>query len=360
MDKEKTTRHNRVREALGKLYDQEPPYFREYLRRFKEDPTSRVFAPLAEAYRRLGRVDEAIEICREGLGHHPDFHGGRVALAKCFLDKKWYQEARAELERVVSAAPENLLAQRLMGDAALALRDRAQALHCYKMALLLSPNDVTLAEKVHALERDGERDIASDELIDAVAGRAPGERTPKDLAADTDEEMTASEADRDYEPERDLAAEDEAQAGGLWPDPSKEKEEEDSEISLMGDAPAPDAPPPAETTDADRAEIEALLGGDEGPDDDSFKIEHVSAIFNEETPDKAREITTGTLGDLYFQQGQHDRALRIFEKLAQKNPTPELMRKINACRVRLGVDHEALVRARKIETLRAILKKVRA
>src|SRR5580698_2425157 len=95
---EKTTRQNRVREALGRIYDNYPPYFREYLRRFREDPTSRVFAPLAEAYRRMGQVEEAIEICREGLEHHPDFHGGRVALAKCYIDKRLFAEARVELE----------------------------------------------------------------------------------------------------------------------------------------------------------------------------------------------------------------------------------------------------------------------
>jgi tetratricopeptide (TPR) repeat protein len=97
---EKVTRQNRVKEALGKIYDNYPPYFREYLRRFKEDPTSRVFAPLAEAYRRLGRVEEAIEIALEGLEHHPDFHGGRVTLAKCYIDKKKYSEAKAALEMI--------------------------------------------------------------------------------------------------------------------------------------------------------------------------------------------------------------------------------------------------------------------
>lgn len=154
MTSDKTTRQNRIREALGKLYDQQPPYFREYLRRFREDPTSRVFAPLAEAYRKLGQVDEAIEICREGLQHHPDFYSGRVALAKCLIEKKDYDNARLELERVVNSVPENLLAQRLLGETHLACGDLGGALHCFKMALLLSPADVALTEKVHHLEQE--------------------------------------------------------------------------------------------------------------------------------------------------------------------------------------------------------------
>jgi len=153
MTPDKITRQNRVREALGRIYHQHPPHFREYLQRFQEDPTSRVFAPLAEAYRKMGQVEEAIAICREGLEHHPDFHGGRVALAKCYIDKKKFAEARAELERVIQCLPENLLAQRLLGDTFIALHDPVSALHCYKMAVILSPQDVTLSEKVRELEK---------------------------------------------------------------------------------------------------------------------------------------------------------------------------------------------------------------
>src|SRR4051812_26198397 len=105
---------NRIREALSRIYDGQTPYFREYLRRYQEDPKSRVFAPLAEAYRRSGKVDDAIQICLEGLKHHPEFAGGRVALAKCYYDKKEFGACRDELELVVEKIPENLLAQRLL------------------------------------------------------------------------------------------------------------------------------------------------------------------------------------------------------------------------------------------------------
>ena len=58
-----------------------PPIIYEYLKKYQEDPSSRVFAPLAESYRKAGLADEAIEIAREGLRVHPNFVGGRVALA---------------------------------------------------------------------------------------------------------------------------------------------------------------------------------------------------------------------------------------------------------------------------------------
>ena len=47
---------------------------------------ARIFAPLAEAYRKAGLVDEAIEVAREGLRIHPNFVGGRVALGRALFD----------------------------------------------------------------------------------------------------------------------------------------------------------------------------------------------------------------------------------------------------------------------------------
>ncbi len=316
---EKTPRPNRIREALGQLHDQQPPYFREYLRRFQEDPTSRVFAPLAEAYRRLGRLDDAISICLEGLHHHPDFHGGRVILAKAYIAKNLFSEARTELERVVHAVPENLLGQRLLGDAYLALGNRPGALHCYKMALMLSPTDVPLAEKVHELESG----LA---VANPVLPIEP-------LSAPTLQSLPSS------------AEELEGDLPSFWTE----------EVPLEG----------LETEPVVLAEDSVGMGlqdifsaGEEENhiDDEAFKIGPLSAVFEDADQASKKEITTETLGDLYFSQGQFDKALRIFEKL---KPTPALQGKIQNCRARLGVDMGSLVRERKTELLRGLIQRVR-
>ena len=46
-----------------------------YLRSYSQDPTSRVFAPLGETYRKLGKLDEAIEVLNEGMKTHPKLRG---------------------------------------------------------------------------------------------------------------------------------------------------------------------------------------------------------------------------------------------------------------------------------------------
>lgn len=403
MTADKTTRQNRVREALGRLYDQQPPYFREYLRRFQEDPTSRVFAPLAEAYRRLGRVDEAIEICREGLEHHPDFHGGRVAYAKCLVDKKQFPDARRELERVVYAVPENLLAQRLLAEVNSILGDVDAALHAFKMALLLSPADVGLAEKVHQLEREsgppGQAAPVSIEVPPPApvvedwqpsddigfvpeASRPPAsardeyverdlQKTPDPLSPSNSLEALLNS---DEELGDDLAplwqVDENTGIGHLAPVPPKGAGHDDMFVAeplaaeaeglgMLDENSEEDDEAPLEIGSAEPVVdegLEALLGREENSAvDEPFKVEHVSQIFQDDQKGASpQEITTETLGDLYFSQGQFERALKIFEKLGDVN-SPEIARKIQACKSRLGVTREQMVRNRQIETLKKVL-----
>lgn len=80
------------------------------------DPSSLVFAALAEAYRKRKRLNQAIETCKKGLRVHPHFLSGRVALARAYADADKMDLARKELERVVLSASDNLVAQRLLGD----------------------------------------------------------------------------------------------------------------------------------------------------------------------------------------------------------------------------------------------------
>lgn len=129
-----------------------PPILYDYLRRYQEDPTSRVFAPLAEAYRKAGLVDEALDIAREGLKFHPHFSGGKVALARALFDKKNYVEVIEQLRSVVQDSPDNLVAQRLMAESCLMVGQVAEALTAYKMLLYFHPSDLETAAMVQELE----------------------------------------------------------------------------------------------------------------------------------------------------------------------------------------------------------------
>ena len=131
------------------------PVIYSYLKKYQEDPSSRVFAPLAEAYRKAGLVDEALEIAREGIQVHPSFVGGRVAYARALFDKKKYVEVTEELSSIVRDVPDNLMAQRLMAEASLLLGNLAESLNAYKMLLYFMPQDAEIAKIVDELETEG-------------------------------------------------------------------------------------------------------------------------------------------------------------------------------------------------------------
>jgi predicted Zn-dependent protease len=128
------------------------PLLYTYLRKYQEDPSSRVFAPLAEAYRKAGLVDDAIEIAQEGLRVHPRFVGGRVALARALFDKKRFDDVVQELSNVIHEVPDNLIAQRLFAESCLMLGRVAEALGAYKMLLYFHPHDPDTAKIVRELE----------------------------------------------------------------------------------------------------------------------------------------------------------------------------------------------------------------
>jgi len=134
------------------MSDKYPPLLLKYLKMFQDDPRSKIFAPLAECYRKMGLFDEAIEICKEGLAQHPDFIGGKVALARAYSEKKMYVQVRDLLTPLIDKIPDNLIAQRLLADACLILGYADEALNSYKMLLYFNPADTEVAGMVQELE----------------------------------------------------------------------------------------------------------------------------------------------------------------------------------------------------------------
>jgi tetratricopeptide (TPR) repeat protein len=74
------------------------------------EPGAAAFPAVAEAHRRTGRPEEAERVARAGLELRPDALAGRVALGLALLDLGRLDEARAELERVLSSVPDHPLA----------------------------------------------------------------------------------------------------------------------------------------------------------------------------------------------------------------------------------------------------------
>jgi tetratricopeptide (TPR) repeat protein len=88
----------------------------ELRRRVQRDPASIAFAQLAEEHRRAGQLEEAIGVARNGLMQHPAYLSARVTLGRALLELGQLDEAAAEFEFVVQAAPDNLTAVRQLAE----------------------------------------------------------------------------------------------------------------------------------------------------------------------------------------------------------------------------------------------------
>lgn len=161
-----------------------PEFVERYQLELSRNPRSRVFAALAEAYRKMGLLEEAKRICRFGCQAHPDFAGGHVAYAKVLLDLKALPEALTHLEAAARLSPDNLLAHTLMGETLIELRRPKDALKAFKMVLFLDPENARANQAVRKWEF-----LTADEYGQDVFSMKPIFQEPSEKENKADDEL---------------------------------------------------------------------------------------------------------------------------------------------------------------------------
>jgi tetratricopeptide (TPR) repeat protein len=152
----------------------------DLIERYKRAPDSRIFAPLADAYRKKGEVDKAIEIVEKGLEKFPQYASAHVILGKCFYDKGATERAKAEFTRVLDVDAENMVALKFMGEIFLAEDKRADAAEYFKKILVIDPTNEDVA---HALEEMEESFVIRE--IDLGGEKPVRDEHPRELATMT-------------------------------------------------------------------------------------------------------------------------------------------------------------------------------
>jgi tetratricopeptide (TPR) repeat protein len=148
-------RQGRVKEAL------------EALRRYRADPdlatpSALYYATAVLAGGLAGRLDWAVSVGREGLGHHPDSGPILVNTGSVLEHLGESEAAQALYTRAIGHHPAPAQAHKALGDQAYARGDREQARFQYEKAVKLDPrlgDDVYLRLGAIA-HRDGEVDVA--------------------------------------------------------------------------------------------------------------------------------------------------------------------------------------------------------
>jgi tetratricopeptide (TPR) repeat protein len=123
-------------------------------RRVQQDPASIAFAQLAEEYRRAGRFQDAINVCRAGLSIHPGYLSARVTLGRALIELDQLEDAQTELKLVLKSAQENFAAIRGLAEIYHRRGALSDALTQYRAALNLAPNDPDLLQTMNELRRE--------------------------------------------------------------------------------------------------------------------------------------------------------------------------------------------------------------
>jgi tetratricopeptide (TPR) repeat protein len=104
---------------------------RELEKRVAREPGSRFFVPLAEEYRKAGRLPEAIQALESGLALHDGYVAARIALARAHLEAGRIDDSVAAFSKALAEDPSNLVAAKALGDLHLSRGEPLEALKRY-------------------------------------------------------------------------------------------------------------------------------------------------------------------------------------------------------------------------------------
>lgn len=130
----------------------DPEFIERYQRLYDQDPKSQIFALLADAYRKVGKVLQAMAIIKEGLKYHPQMASAHLVLGRIYLDSNEVQKSLGPLQEATKLAPENILAHQYLAEAFLKLKRPKEALNAYKLIMLINPTDPLANKAIKKLE----------------------------------------------------------------------------------------------------------------------------------------------------------------------------------------------------------------
>jgi tetratricopeptide (TPR) repeat protein len=163
------------------------PELEKLERRYQEDP-GRNFAQLAESYRKLGRLDDALDVLRAHLTDRPNYVSGLVVLGRCLLDQQSDAEARETFERVLAVDAEHIIALKALGEIAERAQQIGAARGWYQRLLDIDPMNEDAAAALSRLPAGGEAPspveapqmpAAAEEVPAAPDEAAPAETAPE-------------------------------------------------------------------------------------------------------------------------------------------------------------------------------------
>ncbi len=278
----------------------------KYYNLYKKNPRSRVFAPLAESFRKLGMLDDAFKILKEGIKNHPNYVLGYIVLSHCYFDQEKYELTYNTLRPIIHQNADNISLQKIFAQACIHLGHLEEALDTFKYLLFLNPKDKYFAQEVKKLEDDllvGHKKLSLDQLI-----KSPDFEAEKvSLASFEDDWVQVSFVDQSQDEENNLLSIQGNQESLV-----------DSEDHWVMKKSASEVHPILKEEVIQEKSLEDDFFADEF--EEVGDIDDINAVtIPTESP-----IISHTLIDLYCSQHYYDKAIELLEKILELNPDDEI------------------------------------
>ncbi len=122
------------------------------------NPNSKIFAALAEAYRKKGDLDQAFRICQAGLRIHPDYGSAHMVMARINVDKGMFDWAEIEARKIIDLEGNSHATDLLLAEIYINKNDMAQAT---KLLDELQKNDPSNKQVKNLLEIAKKHEVSS-------------------------------------------------------------------------------------------------------------------------------------------------------------------------------------------------------
>ncbi|MBW3628331.1 MAG: tetratricopeptide repeat protein [Gemmatimonadetes bacterium] len=119
---------------------------------FEKDPEGRLFVHLADAYRKSGELERALDLLQQGLEQHGDSVSARLVLAQVHAEMGNGEDARSVWEAVIRQDADNETALRALGDLELGAGRNGEALRYYRRLVELGAGDDALQARITELD----------------------------------------------------------------------------------------------------------------------------------------------------------------------------------------------------------------
>jgi tetratricopeptide (TPR) repeat protein len=273
----------------------------KYFSMYKKNPRSKVFAPLAEAFRKLGMLDDAFKILKDGIRHHPNYTLGYIVLAHCYFDQGKFELTYNTLRPIVSQNADNISLQKIFAQACLNIGYLDEALDTYKYLLFMNPRDKFFAEQVKKLEDDlmvGHKKLSLDQII-----KAPDMMKITAASESMDDDWVQVDFNQTEKPADEIST---------TPSTSIENEwimQKPGAAELK-----PEQHPILKKESIPERSLEDDFYADEFEEYGDIEEQEPSSLSTESP------IVSHTLIDLYCAQKYYDKAIELLEKILELNP----------------------------------------